>query len=203
AVQPGRVARLYGFRGLAREPREAAAAGDIVAVAGIPEATVGETLADPARPEALPGIAVSQPTVTMTFRVNDSPFAGSEGRYVTSRHLRARLEREVLADVALDVEPTDSPDALRVSGRGLLHLGILIENMRREGYELAVSRPAVVLHEAEGRRLEPCEELTLDVPEASVGAVMEALGARRAELADMRPEGAGRVRLTYEVPTRT
>jgi GTP-binding protein len=201
--QQGKIAQLYGFRGLRREPREDASAGDIVAVAGVPEATVGDTLADPARPERLPGITVSQPTVAMTFRVNDSPFAGTEGRFVTSRHLRARLERELLSDVALEVEEAGSPDEFRVSGRGLLHLSLLIETMRREGYELAVSRPSVIYHEEGGRRLEPVEELIVDLPEEVMGAVMENLGGRKGELLHMRPLGGGRMRLQYAIPTRT
>jgi len=203
AVSLSKVSQLFGFRGLERHLREDARAGDIVAIAGIPEATVGETLADPEAPEALPGIVVSQPTVTMTFRVNDSPFAGQEGRYVTSRHLRARLAREVLADVALEVADTESPEEFRVSGRGLLHLSLLIENMRREGYEVAVSRPSVILREENGRQLEPVEELLLDLPEEHMGAVMENLGPRKAELANMTPLGNGRMRLAYTIPTRT
>ncbi|MDH5752362.1 MAG: translational GTPase TypA [Deltaproteobacteria bacterium] len=199
----GKITRLFGFRGLGREEIPRAQAGDIVALAGVPEATVGETLCDPDHQEALPGIAVSQPTVTMTFRVNDSPFAGKEGKYVTSRHLRDRLKRETLSDVALELEETDSPDAFRVSGRGLLHLSILIENMRREGYELGVSGPSVIFREEEGQRLEPYEELILDLPEESQGAVMENLGARKAELVEITPQGNARNRLRYHVPTRT
>jgi GTP-binding protein len=203
APRPGKVAQLFTFRGLERLPAESAGMGDIVAIAGIADATVSETLADPRHPEPLPGIAVSQPTVSMMFRVNDSPLAGTEGKHVTSRHLRERLLRELLSDVALKVEETESPDEFRVSGRGLLHLGILIENMRREGYEFAVSRPQVILREVEGRRLEPVEELILDVPEAHQGAVMEALGRRKAELKDLTPAGGGRARLRYVIPTRT
>ena len=202
-VRPGKVSHLHGFQGLERATRQRARAGDIVAIGGIPEATVGETLADPTRPEALPGIEVSQPTVTMTFRVNDSPFAGKEGKYVTSRQLWARLNRELLGDVALEVDATDSPDEFKVSGRGLLHLSILIENMRREGYELGVTGPAVILREENGRRMEPIEELILDLPEEVMGPVMENLGARKADLANMTPLGAGRMRLQYAIPTRT
>jgi GTP-binding protein len=202
-LHTSKVSLLYGFRGLERVTLERASAGDIVAIAGIPEATVGETLADPAQPERLPGITVSQPTVTMTFRVNDSPFSGKEGKYVTSRHLRARLEREVLSDVALEVEDGDSPDEFRVSGRGLLHLSLLIETMRREGYELAVSRPSVIFREENGQRLEPFEELILDLPEEHMGAVIENLGGRKGELADMQPLGSGKMRLRYAIPTRT
>jgi GTP-binding protein len=200
---PGKIAQLFTFRGLDKVPVESAGTGDIVAMAGIPDATVSETLADPKQPEPLPGIAVSQPTVSMMFRVNDSPLAGTEGKFVTSRHLRDRLGRELLSDVALKVEDTDSPDEFRVSGRGLLHLGILIENMRREGFEFSVSRPQVILQEIEGKRMEPVEELILDVPEVSQGAVMESLGRRKAELTDMTPTGSARVRLRYAIPTRT
>ena len=198
-----KVSHLHGFKGLDRAVRQSAAAGDIVAIGGIPDATVGETLAHPDYPEALPGITVSQPTVTMNFRVNDSPFAGQEGRYVTSRRLRARLQRELLGDVALEVSDTDSPDEFRISGRGLLHLSILIENMRREGYELAVSGPNVIFHEENGQRREPMEDLILDLPEESMGAVMEALGTRKADMADMTPLGSGRTRLQFTIPTRT
>jgi GTP-binding protein len=199
----GKITHLYTFRGLVRLPVEQAGTGDIVAMAGIPDATVSETLADPKQPDALPGIAISQPTVSMMFRVNDSPLAGTEGKYVTSRHLRERLFRELLSDVALKVEETDTPDEFSVSGRGLLHLGILIENMRREGFEFAVSRPQVILQEIEGKRMEPVEELILDVPEVSQGVVMESLGRRKADLKDMTPTGSGRTRLHYMIPTRT
>lgn len=199
----GRVATLFGFRGLHREKRETASAGDIVAIAGLADATVGETLAAVDRPEALPGITVAQPTVTMTFRVNDSPLAGTEGRYVTSRQVRDRLYRETLSDVALKVEDTDTPEEFRVSGRGLLHLGILIESMRREGYEFAVSRPQVIMREGPSGPEEPIEELILDLPEESMGAVMELLGGRKGELLEMAPLGSGRQRLSYAVPTRT
>ncbi|MBI3991626.1 MAG: translational GTPase TypA, partial [Candidatus Lambdaproteobacteria bacterium] len=199
----GRVTNLFGFWGLGREKRESARAGDIVAIAGLPDATVGDTLADPLSPVALPGIAVTQPTVTMNFRVNDSPLAGTEGRYVTSRHLRDRLLREKLSDVALKVEPGSGPDEFRVSGRGLLHLSILVESMRREGYEFAVSRPEVILRESEGQLQEPIEELILDLPEEHMGAVMEALGTRKGELLGMTPQGSDRQRLTYAIPTRT
>ena len=200
---PGKITNLYTFRGLARMPVEQAGTGDIVAMAGIPDATVSETLADPKQPDPLPGIAISQPTVSMMFRVNDSPLAGTEGKYVTSRHLRERLFRELLSDVALKVEETDTPDEFRVSGRGLLHLGIRIENMRREGFEFAVSRPQVILQEIDGKRMEPVEELILDVPEPTQGAVMESLGRRKADLKDMTPTGSGRTRLHYTIPTRT
>lgn len=202
-VKNGKITRLNGFKGLEKVEREEAHVGDIVAIAGIPEATVGETLADATNPEALPGITVSQPTVTMTFRVNDSPFAGKDGKYVTSRHIRTRLEREMLADVALEVSDTDTPEEFRVSGRGLLHISILIENMRREGYELAVTGPQVIIHEENGQRLEPIEELILDMPEDAMGGVMEELGPRKADLSNMAPLSNGWMRLNYLIPTRT
>ena len=201
--QTGKITNLFTFKGLDREPVDSLGAGNIAMIAGIEGATVGDTLADPRQPDALPGIAVSQPTVSMMFRVNDSPFAGQEGKLVTSRHIRERLFRELLSDVALKVEETDTPEEYRVSGRGLLHLGILIETMRREGYEFAVSRPQVILKEAAGQKLEPVEELILDVPEASQGSVMESLGSRKAEMKDLAPIGGGRNRLRYVIPTRT
>jgi len=199
----GKITHLFTFMGLEREAVDSLVAGNIAMIAGVEGATVGDTLADPRQPEALPGIAVGQPTVSMIFRVNDSPFAGQEGKFVTSRHLRERLWRERLSDVALNVEETESPDEFRVSGRGLLHLGILIETMRREGYEFAVSRPQAILKEIAGQRMEPCEEMILDVPESSQGGVMESLGGRKAELKDMAPIGGGRNRLRYVIPTRT
>jgi len=199
----GKITHLFTFMGLEREAVDSLVAGNIAMIAGVEGATVGDTLADPRQPEALPGIAVGQPTVSMIFRVNDSPFAGQEGKFVTSRHLRERLWRERLSDVALNVEETESPDEFRVSGRGLLHLGILIETMRREGYEFAVSRPQAILKEIAGQRMEPCEEMILDVPESGQGGVMESLGGRKAELKDMAPIGGGRNRLRYVIPTRT
>ena len=198
-----KITALFGFKGLGRVPREHARAGDIVAIAGIELATVGETLADPAQAEALPGILVTQPTLTMNFRVNDSPYAGTEGKFVTSRQVRERLMRQALSDVALRVEETESTEEFRVSGRGQLHLGIVIENMRREGYEFAVSRPQVILKTEEGTTLEPVEELILDLPELHMGSVMELLGARKADLQEMHPLGGGRTRLRYLIPTRT
>jgi GTP-binding protein len=201
--QTGKITNLFTFKGLEREAVEYLQAGNIAMVAGIEGATVGDTLADPRQPEALPGISVGQPTVSMMFRVNDSPFAGQEGKLVTSRHIRERLFRELLSDVALKVEETDTPEEYRVSGRGLLHLGILIETMRREGYEFAVSRPQVILKEVAGQKLEPVEELIVDVPEATQGGVMESLGSRKADMKDLAPIGGGRNRLRYVIPTRT
>jgi GTP-binding protein len=197
-----RIGQLHGFRGLERVALEEAAAGDIVVVSGVEAVSIGATLADPERPEALPVLAVDEPTLTMTFQVNTSPFAGQEGRFVTSRQLGERLARELNTNVALRVEETPDPDIFRVSGRGELHLTILLENMRREGYELAVGRPQVITRNIDGAVCEPFEALTIDLEDAHQGAVMEALGTRRAELTDMAPDGKGRVRLEYRIPAR-
>jgi GTP-binding protein len=199
---PGRIGQVLAFTGLERLPVEQAQAGDIVAVTGLEAVNIGMTVCDAGRPEGLPPISVDQPTLAMNFQVNTSPLAGREGRFVTSRQLRERLYRELQSNVALRVEDTDEPDVLRVCGRGELHLTILIENMRREGYELAVSRPQVLTRLVEGEVHEPHEALTVDIEEEHQGAVMEALGRRRAELADMRREAHGRVRLEYRVPAR-
>ena len=196
-----RIGQVLTFTGLERHPVEQAAAGDIVAVTGIEEVNIGLTLCDAEHPEGLPPIAVDEPTLAMNFQVNTSPLAGREGKFVTSRQLRERLYRELQSNVALRVEDTDEPDVLRVAGRGELHLTILIENMRREGYELAVSRPQVLTKIVEGEVHEPYEALTVDIEEDHQGAVMEALGARRAELLDMSL-GNGRARLEYRVPAR-
>jgi GTP-binding protein len=198
----GRLLQILGFHGLDRIEREEAAAGDIVAFSGLDKLNISDTLCDPAAVEALPPLTVDQPTISMTFQVNDSPFAGKEGKYVTSRNLRDRLAEELLHNVALRVEETDSADRFKVSGRGELHLSILIENMRREGYELAISRPEVILQEIDGEIREPWETLTVDVEEEHQGAVMELLGQRKAELKNMVADGQGRVRLDYLVPTR-
>ncbi|HNR23385.1 MAG TPA: GTP-binding protein, partial [Steroidobacteraceae bacterium] len=197
-----RVNQIFGFRGLERVPLEAAAAGEIVLINGIDDIGIGVTLADVERPEALPALRVDEPTLTMNFRVNNSPLAGTEGKFVTSRQIRDRLTRELLTNVALRVSDTEDTDVFLVAGRGELHLTILIENMRREGYELAVSRPRVVVREVGGERLEPYEILTVDVDEAHQGGVMEALGQRRGELQDMASDGRGRVRLDYRIPAR-
>ncbi len=197
-----RVNQVFGFSGLQRVPMEEAQAGDIVVINGIEEIGIGVTLADPDKPEALLMLSVDEPTLTMNFQVNTSPFAGQEGKFVTSRQLRERLDKELLVNVALRVEETDDTDVFLVAGRGELHLTILLENMRREGYELAVSRPRVILHEVNGEMHEPIEALTVDVEEANQGAVMEALGARRGDLLDMVPDGQGRVRLDYRIPAR-
>ncbi len=198
----GRIGQVLTFEGLERQPVEEAAAGDIVAVTGIEEVNIGLTLCDAEHPDGLPPISVDEPTLAMNFQVNTSPFAGREGRFVTSRQLRERLYRELQSNVALRVEDTDETDVLRVCGRGELHLTILIENMRREGYELAVSRPQVLTRIVDGEVQEPWEALTVDVEDAHQGAVMAALGERRAELLDMSHDGQERVRLEYRVPAR-
>ena len=200
--QPARVAHLYGFQGLERVPQEEAVAGDIVLLQGIEGLTIGCTLTDPEHPEPLPMLAVDEPTLSMNFQVNTSPFAGRDGKFVTSRQLRERLQRELLANVALRVEDTADADVFLVSGRGELHLTILLENMRREGYELAVSRPRVLMREIDGERREPYELVTIDVDEQHQGAVMEALGQRRGEFTDMQSDAKGRVRLEYRIPAR-
>ena len=176
--------------------------GDIVAVTGLDALGISDTLCHPDFVEPLPMLSVDQPTLSMTFQVNDSPFAGREGKFVTSRNLKERLERELIHNVALRVEPMEDPDKFRVSGRGELHLSILIENMRREGYELAISRPEVIMREEAGTTQEPFETLTVDVEEAYQGRVMENLGERRAQLRDMVPDGRGRVRLDYLITSR-
>ena len=197
-----KVGQVMGFRGLERVPMEEAAAGDIVLITGVEETAIGVTFADALQPEALPMLRVDEPTLTMNFQVNTSPLAGQEGRFVTSRQIRERLFRELQGNVALRVEETADADVFRVSGRGELHLTILLENMRREGYELAVSRPRVVTKTVGGVKQEPFEVLTVDVEEQHQGTVMEALGARRADLLDMMPDGRGRVRLDYRIPAR-
>jgi GTP-binding protein len=199
---PARVGQVLTFHGLERTAVEEASAGDIVAVTGIEAVNIGVTVCDPEAPVGLPPISVDEPTLAMNFQVNTSPLAGREGKFVTSRQLRERLYRELQSNVALRVEDTEEPDVLRVSGRGELHLTILIENMRREGYELAVSRPQVLTRSVDGEVHEPYEALTVDIEEAHQGAVMEALGSRRAELADMSVDAQGRVRLEYRVPAR-
>jgi GTP-binding protein len=199
---PAKIGQVLTFTGLERRPVEEANAGDIVAITGIDEVNIGLTVCDPQSPEGLPPISVDEPTLQMNFQVNTSPLAGKEGKFVTSRQIRERLYRELQSNVALRVEDTDEPDVFQVSGRGELHLTILIENMRREGYELAVSRPRVLTHVVDGEVHEPYEALTVDVEDTNQGAVMEALGTRRAELTDMAVDGNGRVRLDYRVPAR-
>jgi GTP-binding protein len=198
----GRIGQVLGFAGLERVPVDAATAGDIVLVTGIDDLHIGTTLAAIDAPEALPMIHVDEPTLSMQFQVNTSPLAGRDGKYVTSRNLRERLARELMTNVALRVEDTADTDVFTVYGRGELHLTILLENMRREGYELAVSRPRVVYRDSGGERSEPFEQLTVDVDDAHQGAVMEALGTRRGDLVDMASDGRGRTRLDYRIPAR-
>ena len=201
-IRNGRVLSLFGFHGLSRIETEAAYAGDIVAITGIDDLLISDTVCFAGCPEALPPLNVDEPTVSMNFVVNKSPFAGRDGQYLTSRQLRERLLQELKHNVALRVQMTDDPDKFIVSGRGELHLGILIENMRREGYELAVSRPEVVVREINGESMEPYEQLVVDIEQEHQGTLMEKLGARRAELKEMSNDGEGRVRLEYIIPSR-
>jgi len=198
----GRVLQVFGFKGLERIEVPEASAGDIIAFTGIDSLEISDTLCSPDAIEALPPLTVDEPTVSMTFQVNNSPFAGKEGKFVTSRQIRERLQRELLHNVALRVEDTVDPDKFKVSGRGELHLSILIENMRREGYELGVSRPEVIVKEIEGELCEPYEFVTIEVEEVNQGAVMEKMGERKGDLLNMVPDGQGRVRLEYMIPSR-
>lgn len=198
----GRVLQLFGFRGLEKIEIDEAQAGDIVAITGIEDLGISETICAPEKPEALPSLSVDEPTVSMNFQVNTSPFAGREGKYVTSRQIGDRLRKELIHNVALRVEETEDPDVFAVSGRGELHLSILLENMRREGYEVAVSRPHVIFQTIDGVVCEPWEELSVDVEDTNQGAVMEALGTRSGNLKNMQPDGKGRVRLEYSIPAR-
>ena len=202
AVRKGRVLQVMGYLGLERVDVESAEAGDIVCVTGIEGLNISDTLCDPATPEPLPPLSVDEPTVSMTFQVNDSPFAGKEGKYVTTRNIKERLERELIHNVALRVEPGETPDKFKVSGRGELHLSVLIESMRREGFELGVSRPEVIRKEVDGVMQEPYEQLVIDCEESHQGAVMEELGLRRGELENMVPDGKGRIRLEFIIPAR-
>jgi GTP-binding protein len=197
-----KITQILGFHGLTRVEVESAGAGDIVAFAGISEPKVSDTLCDPATVEPLPSLTVDEPTISMTFEVNTSPFLGREGKFVTSRQIRERLEREAIHNVALRVESTADPDKFVVFGRGELHLGVLLENMRREGYEMAVSRPRVVIKQVDGAAHEPIEQVTIDADSDAQGAIMQALGSRGAELKDMQADGRGRVRLDYMIPSR-
>lgn len=201
-TKQARIEKLFGFQGLRRLEIDEAGAGDIIAIAGIKEINIGETIADPANPEPLPLLKIDEPTLQMTFLVNNSPFAGKEGKWVTSRKLRERLMKELETDVSLRVDETESPDAFIVSGRGELHLGILIENMRREGFELQVSKPEVIIRVIDGQKMEPIERLIIDVPEESMGSVMESLGTRKAEMVNMINNGTGSVRLEFLIPAR-
>jgi GTP-binding protein len=201
-LRSGRLLQLLGFKGLERIEIEEASAGDIVAITGIEQLNISDTICDPNEVEALPILTVDEPTISMMFQVNDSPFAGQDGKFVTSRKIRERLHTELLHNVALRVEDTPDPDKFRVSGRGELHLSILIETMRREGYELSICKPEVIIREIDGEQQEPYETLTVDIEEAHQGAIMEKLGERKAELQNMLPDGKGRVRLDYVIPTR-
>lgn len=198
----GKVGTVLGYLGLERYEVTEAKAGDIIAITGLGELKISDTICDVNTVEALPALSVDEPTVTMTFQVNTSPFAGKEGKYVTSRNILERLQKELVHNVALRVEETESPDRFRVSGRGELHLSILIENMRREGYELAVSRPEVIIKEEDGKLMEPFEVVTIDVVEEHQGSVMEKIGIRKGELKDMAPDGKGRVRMDFMMPSR-
>ena len=199
----GRVMQVMGFMGLRREEVEEAHAGDIIAFTGLDPLNISDTLCDPSNVEALPPLSVDEPTVTMTFQVNNSPFAGKEGKFVTTRQIRERLDRELIHNVALKVEQlVEDPDKFRVSGRGELHLSVLIENMRREGFEMGVSRPEVIIREVNGTKEEPYEAVTIDVEDTHQGSVMEKMGTRGGELKDMSPDGKGRVRLDFIIPSR-
>ncbi|WP_111498278.1 translational GTPase TypA [Marinobacter bohaiensis] len=197
-----KVLEVKGFHGLQRIPVDQASAGDIVCISGISELFISDTLCDPQNPEALPALTVDEPTVSMTFQVNDSPFAGKEGKFVTSRNIKERLDKELLHNVALRVEPGDTAEKFKVSGRGELHLSVLIENMRREGFELGVSRPEVVQREIDGELQEPYEFVVIDVQDEHQGSIMEVMGLRRAELKNMVPDGRGRTRLEFIMPAR-
>jgi len=197
-----RVLQIFSFLGLERVETEEAQAGDIIAFTGIENLNISDTLCDPNNVEALPALSVDEPTISMTFQVNKSPLAGKDGKFVTSRQIAERLERELIHNVALRVEPTGDPDKFRVSGRGELHLSVLIETMRREGYELGVSRPEVIVKVVDGQKQEPYEQLTVDVEDQHQGGVMEKLGIRGGDLKDMMPDGKGRVRLDYIIPAR-
>lgn len=198
----GRILKVMGHRGLQRVEVETAQAGDIVCISGFEPLFISDTLCDQQHVEALPPLTVDEPTVSMTFQVNDSPFAGREGKYVTSRNLKERLEKELLHNVALRVEETGDPDKFKVSGRGELHLSVLIENMRREGFELAISRPEVIIKDVDGVKQEPYEFVIFDIEEQHQGPIMEQLGLRKGDLKDMVPDGKGRVRLEYVIPAR-
>ena len=201
-IATGRINQLLGFKGLERVPQDEAEAGDIVIISGIEDIGIGVTICDKENPMGVPMLSVDEPTLTMDFMVNTSPLAGTEGKFVTSRQIRDRLTKELLTNVALRVEDTEDADVFRVSGRGELHLTILLENMRREGYELAVGKPRVVYREINGQKCEPYENLTVDVPDENQGAVMEELGRRRGELTNMESDGNGRTRLEYHIPAR-
>jgi GTP-binding protein len=200
--QKFRVTQLFGFEGLKREPITDAAAGDIVALAGIEGINIGETIADAEQPEALPPIIVDEPTIAMQFSTNTSPLAGREGKFVTGRHLRDRLAKEALSNVSIRIEELDEPDTFRVAARGELQLAIIIETMRREGYELQVSRPEVIVKEEDGKKMEPIEQVFVDCPEEYIGVVTESLGRRKGTMSKMTNHGGGRVRMEFQIPSR-
>jgi len=201
-IRNGRILKIMGYHGLERVEVADAQAGDIVCITGLDELNISDTLCDPEVVEALPALSVDEPTVSMTFQVNDSPFAGQDGKFITSRNIKERLERELIHNVALRVEPGDSPEKFKVSGRGELHLSVLIESMRREGFELGVSRPEVIQKEIDGIVQEPFEMVMIDVEEQHQGSVIEELGKRRADMTNMEVDGKGRVRLTFMIPSR-
>ncbi|BCN92429.1 GTP-binding protein [Thiomicrorhabdus immobilis] len=201
-IRNGKMGELFGFHGLERINIDEAHAGDIVAFAGFDPLNISETICDPNHPEALPALTIDEPTVSMTFQVNNSPFVGREGKLLTSRQIRERLDKELLTNVALRVEDTEDANKFRVSGRGELHLSVLIETMRREGFEMGISRPEVIFREVDGEMQEPYETLTVDVPEEAQGTIMEGLGLRKAEMQDMVPDGHGRVRIDFIIPSR-
>ncbi len=198
----GRILKIMGYHGLDRIEVDSAQAGDIVCITGVDKLNISDTLCDPQAVEPLKALSVDEPTVSMTFQVNNSPFAGKEGKFVTSRNIRERLERELIHNVALRVEDTDSPDRFKVSGRGELHLSILIENMRREGFELGVSRPQVIMKEVDGVKMEPFENVIFDVEDAHQGGIMEQMGHRKGDVTNMEPDGKGRIRIEATIPAR-
>ncbi|MFY9497899.1 MAG: translational GTPase TypA [Tepidanaerobacteraceae bacterium] len=201
-VEKVKVSNLFAFNGLKRERISSASIGEIIAITGIEDIDIGETIADIDNPEPVPYVSIDEPTLSMIFSANTSPFAGQEGEYVTSRHLRERLLREARSNVSLRVEETDSPDSFKVSGRGELHLSVLIETMRREGYEFQVSKPTVIIKEINGRKMEPMESVTIDIPETYLGTVMEKMGARHGQLVNMQNIGSNSVRMEFNIPTR-
>src|SRR5690606_28959890 len=198
----GKIGLVKTYMGLDRVDAQEASAGDIICITGIDELNISDTICDPEHPEMLTPLTVDEPTVSMTFQVNDSPFAGQDGKYVTSRNIKERLERELIHNVALRVEPGETADKFKVSGRGELHLSVLIDTMRREGFELAVSRPQVITKMVDGEMQEPYESLVVDIEEQHQGTVIEELGRRKAEMQEMTNDGKGRTRLTFIIPTR-
>ena len=198
----GKIAKVYTHQGLKKVEVEEAKAGDIIEIAGISDINIGDTICDPANPEKIPFVDIDEPTVSMTFSVNDGPFAGREGEFVTSRHLRDRLFKELERNVSLRVKETDRAEAFEVSGRGELHLSVLIETMRREGFELLVSRPKVIFKEIDGKKCEPIERLVVNVPDDCIGNVIEKLGRRKAEMVNMEPAEAGHTKIEFRIPAR-